>query len=187
MFRRIVFESRYLFGDAPWDTGRTPPEVLAWLRGRPPGRALDLGCGTGTNAVTLARLGWHVTAVDFSWLAVRAARRKVRAGGLSVDVRRADVARLPGIAGPFDFALDIGCFHSLAPALRSAYADRLAELLRPGAGFILYSFLFDPPGRIWPTQEEIETTFSGAFHGRNLQRGTDGDRPSAYLTWERSG
>jgi cyclopropane fatty-acyl-phospholipid synthase-like methyltransferase len=183
----LIFESRYLFGDAPWDTGVTPPEVLAWLDHRPPGRALDLGCGTGTNALTLARLGWQVTAVDFSWLAVRAARRKARLGGASIDVRRADVSRLDGIVGPFDFALDIGCFHSLAPAARASYARRLSELLRPGAAFLLFSFLFHPPGRVWPTQPEIVAVFGRTFVLRRLEEGTDAERPSAYFTWERLG
>jgi cyclopropane fatty-acyl-phospholipid synthase-like methyltransferase len=184
---RLIFESRYLFGNAPWDTGLTPPEVLAWLDHRTPGRALDLGCGTGTNALTLARLGWQVTAVDFSWLAVRAARRKARRAGFSIDIRRADVSRLAGIVGPFDFALDIGCFHSLAPAARASYARRLSELLRPGAVFMLFSFLFHPPGRAWPTQPEIEAAFGRSFALRHLEKGTDGERPSAYFTWERLG
>ena len=47
--RRIFFELRYLLGDVPWDTGVSPPELLDFLDRHPPGRALDLGCGTGTT------------------------------------------------------------------------------------------------------------------------------------------
>ena len=187
MFRRLDFERRYLLGRPPWDTGITPPEVMAWLEPRKPGRALDLGCGTGTNALTMARLGWQVTAVDLSWLAVRAARSKARAAGVPIDVRQADASRLEGIVGLFDLALDIGCFHSLEPATRAVYARRLSELLRPGAGFMLFSFLFSPPGRVWPTQAEIEAAFDGSFVLRRLERGTEADRPSGYFTWERTG
>ncbi|HET7009916.1 MAG TPA: methyltransferase domain-containing protein [Anaerolineales bacterium] len=188
MLRRLEFEKRYLLRDAPWDTGQTPPEVLAWLEGRTPGRAIDIGCGTGTNALTLARLGWQVTAVDFSRLAVRAARRKAAAAGLTLDLRQADASRLEGIDGPFDLALDIGCFHSLTPAGRRLYARRLPELLRPGATYILYTFLDHPDARReWPSRSEIEDAFRPSFSLVQSELGLDRDQPSAYLTWERTG
>jgi 2-polyprenyl-3-methyl-5-hydroxy-6-metoxy-1,4-benzoquinol methylase len=76
MMQRWFFELRYLFRRTPWDTGITPPEVVAFLDRTPPGRALDLGGGTGTNAVEMARRGWEVTAIDFSSRAVLAARRR---------------------------------------------------------------------------------------------------------------
>ncbi|NJL93940.1 MAG: methyltransferase domain-containing protein [Anaerolineae bacterium] len=76
--RRGFFWMRYLRGKTPWDTNITPPEVVRLVaEGRtPPGRALDLGCGTGTNALYLARQGWQADGVDFIGQAVRAARRK---------------------------------------------------------------------------------------------------------------
>lgn len=64
--------------------GEASPVVLATLEGLKPGRALDLGCGSGRHAVWLAERGWRVTAVDFSSEALRQARE--RAGELAVDV-----------------------------------------------------------------------------------------------------
>ena len=74
---RSWYERAYRRGDSSrWDTGITPPELLALLETLEPGTALDLGCGTGTNAIELASRGWFVTGVDFSSLAIDNARRK---------------------------------------------------------------------------------------------------------------
>jgi len=185
MRHRLEFERRYLIGRTPWDTGITPPEVMAFLQGRPAGRALDIGCGTGTNAMTLAHMGWAVTAIDFSQLALHRARRKARAAGLSIDFRRVDASRLDGVAGPFDFALDIGCFHSLSPEGRAGYASRLSDLLALRAAFILFSFLAEPGDESWPSRTEIENAFQASFHLTHLEIGETFGRPSAYFTWER--
>lgn len=78
-FRKRFFERAYERDKARWDTGITPPEVVAFIEGagRPtPGRALDFGCGTGTNALYLARHSWDVIGVDFSPLAIRRAEEK---------------------------------------------------------------------------------------------------------------
>ena len=79
------FEWRYFRGQTPWDTNITPPEVMEFLANTTPGAALDLGCGTGTNAITLTRYGWQVTAIDFSYKAIRTARRKAAKDTLTID------------------------------------------------------------------------------------------------------
>ena len=185
MLHRLLFEARYLLGRPPWDTGITPPEVTAFLDARPPGRALDIGCGTGTNAVAMARRGWEVTAIDFSGVALRAARRKARAAGLSIDIRRVDAGTFLGLQGPFDFALDIGCYHSLAPAGRAGYGARLPALVAPQGVFILFCFLGGPADPDWPAQSEIEQAFEASFRLERADHGVTSDRPSAYFTWMR--
>ena len=185
MLQRLFFEGRYLFGRAPWDTGITPPEVTAVLDARPPGRALDVGCGTGTNALSMARRGWRVTAIDLSRLAMQSARRKSRAANLPVDFRRVDASTFQGIQGPFDFILDIGCFHSLPPAGRSGYGSRLPELLSRAGVFMLFSFLGTPPDPGWPSRAEIERTFDRSFRLERVEPGLTFGRPSAYFTWVR--
>lgn len=141
---------RYLRGDAPWDSGIVPPEVVAWIdaheeAGRPPGRALDLGCGTGTTSIYLAEYGWEAVGVDFAPNAIWQARRKAAEQALAGQVRfhAADVARLDFLPAdrPFDLAIDIGCLHGLFPEQQASYATHLARLLRPGATYLLYAFL----------------------------------------------
>ena len=109
---RLMYTLMY-FRRPPWDSGQTPPELLEYLKTRTPGRAIDLGCGTGTNIITLASLGWNVTGVDFVPAAVEQARRKAKMAGILADLRVGDVTRLDDITGPFDFSLDLGCYHSL--------------------------------------------------------------------------
>ncbi len=137
--RWFAFNSWYLRrGRPPWDTGISPPELLAFIAAHPPGRALDLGCGTGTNVITLAQHGWHVTGVDFAVKAIMEARRKAREAGVQADLRLGDVTRLSALAGPFDLILDIGCFHGLPADGRSAYARHIKRLLAPDGTFLLY-------------------------------------------------
>ena len=134
--------SLWYFRRPPWDSGITPPELLEYLESRPAaGRAIDLGCGTGTNVITMARMGWQVTGVDFVPKAIDLAREKARKAGVNVDLRVGDVTRLDGINGPFDFALDLGCFHGLTESERSAYLKQLDRLLAPDGTWFMYTFL----------------------------------------------
>jgi SAM-dependent methyltransferase len=180
---RLRFELRYWTGDAPWDSGVTPPEVIAFLDRAAPGRALDLGCGTGTNAIAMAQRGWHVTAVDFSARAIQHARRKARRAETSVLWLRRDVTELEDLAGPFEFALDLGCYHSLDPAVRSRYVANLARLLLPGATYMLYAFL--DPAEGWPAEDEIRRALDTAFDLSRLEHGEYHGRASGWFTWIR--
>ena len=138
---RLTLELSYLLRRAPWDTGVSPPELLAFLAAHPPGRALDLGCGTGTNAITLAQHGWQVTGIDLIPRAIRRAKSKAAAAGVDVDLRQGDASDLRSVEGPFDLALDIGCYHSLQPTLQARYSTNLARLVRPGGTYLLLSLI----------------------------------------------
>ena len=110
MLNRLLFELQYRFSKPPWDSGVTPPEVVALIEGGmiPPGRALDLGCGTGTNSIYLARHGFSTVGVDYSPRAIATAREKARRAGVAVDWYVADATRLNFLNPPFDFVLDLG-------------------------------------------------------------------------------
>jgi len=187
MRRRLFFELRYLIGRAPWDTGTTPPEVVEFLDRTPPGRALDIGCGTGTNAVAMARRGWSVTGLDFSGRALRAARARAAAAGLTVDFLQGDASELRGVTGRFEYILDIGCFHALPPDGQRRYARRVAELAGPGTTYMLYTFLSDDGADSLPSRASLERLFAPGFALTRFEPGTDRRRPSAWATFVRAG
>ncbi len=181
------FEWRYWRHRTPWDTNITPPEVMAFIEQTPPGRALDLGCGTGTNAITLTRRGWRVTAIDFSVKAIRRARRKAAAEGLDVDFRLGDVSDLSGVTGPFDYALDIGCLFTLSPEARQRCIGGLARLLPAGGHYMLYAWLPSPSGGkvMGMTPEEVSALVGPYFQQDRMVEGRDGDKVSAWYWFTR--
>lgn len=146
ILRRLAFDLWYL-RRPPWDSGIVPPEVEDFIRDHPltvSGQtlrhALDLGCGTGTSSLALAKAGWNVTGVDFASRAIRIARQKARRAGLTIDFIVADVLHLPSHPDPFSIVLDIGCFHGLSPSRKAAYLIQLDRLLAPGGTWLLYGF-----------------------------------------------
>ncbi|MFZ5878106.1 MAG: class I SAM-dependent methyltransferase [Chloroflexota bacterium] len=189
LLQRLHFSLRY-FGRPPWDTGISPPELLEFIDTHPPGRALDLGCGTGTNLITLAQAGWSVTGLDFAPRAIALARRKTRAAKVQAKLRVGDVTRLDGIDGPFDLALDIGCFHAIRD--RAAYLRELERVLAPGGFWLMYGFVqvpasLDGPGTLFglgnADLELVGRTLT-LLHRRD---GSDrGSRPSAWFLYQKS-
>jgi len=185
---RWRFQWLYWRAKTPWDTNITPPEVVEFLANTTAGRALDLGCGTGTNAISMARRGWQVTGVDFISSAIRKARRKAGAAGLAIDFVTADVTDLKGIHGPFDYALDIGCLFGLDAESRMKYADNLVRLLRPGACYMLYAWLpREWSGRmIGITEGQIESMLEKAFTREGMVIGEEKGSASAWYWYRKN-
>jgi cyclopropane fatty-acyl-phospholipid synthase-like methyltransferase len=178
----------YLLGRTPWDTGISPPELISFLENNEPGRALDIGCGTGTNLITMAQHGWQVTGVDISSRAIRRALRKAQAAGLQIHLIRDDVSSFDNIAGTFDLALDIGCFHSLSQEDRTLYASSLNRFINPGGTFLLYTWLPEDTKKTnaYPSQEVITRLFNQHFELTSIEHGTYRQRTSAWFTFRRS-
>ncbi len=187
LLKRISFALAY-FRRPPWDTGVVPPEVEAFIAEHPPGRALDLGCGTGTSSLALAKAGWQVTGVDFVPRAIAIAKQRAAKQNLSVNFRVGDIVHLPAalFQSPYELVLDIGCFHSLNPAERLDYLHNLDRLLVPGGTWLLYAFLGEQahtrPG-IHSNDLEIAVLHLNLVH---RQDGSDRkDRPSAWFWFEK--
>jgi SAM-dependent methyltransferase len=165
---RREMEDYYLAGKPPWDTGVTPPELVALVEGHgglPSGRALELGCGTGTNATYLALHGWEVVAVDLIDRAVDQARKKAAAAGVSVRLLRGDATRLDELDAPgaYDLFFDLSCYCGIPPHRRDAYAAGLTRRAAPGARLLMFGYgpeAFDDPIS-GVTADELRGRFTG--------------------------
>ena len=146
LFQRLLFQYWY-FGRPKWDTGISPPELLDFIQHHKPARAIDIGCGTGTNVITLAKAGWQVTGADFAPRAIRLAKQKLSCSGTQADLRVSDATNLRGVNGLYEFALDIGCFHSIGKDGKAKYLKQLDRILAPSGFWLMYGFLKPDPNQ----------------------------------------
>jgi 2-polyprenyl-3-methyl-5-hydroxy-6-metoxy-1,4-benzoquinol methylase len=120
-----------------------PDESLAsWLADGtlPPGKALDLGCGPGRNAIALARAGFEVDAVDLSTSAIDWARTRAAEAGVEVRFHQADIFTVQLPHERYDLVYDSGCLHHLPPHRRVSYRELLDHVLEPGGHLGLTCF-----------------------------------------------
>jgi len=165
----LSFRIMYRLGITPWEHADPPPTLIAMIEGPsalPKGRLLDVGCGTGGDAIYCATHGWDVTGVDASPVALRKANAK--AGKVGADVRfvRADVTR-PGdgdLGSGHTLVLDGGCLHALSPADLHTAITRIDDAAAAGATMLMLAF---SPGRRPPllprglSPEDVRSAFSG--------------------------
>jgi SAM-dependent methyltransferase len=185
LLRRLRYEWFYLRGKPPWDTNLTPPELRALVEDEQfvPGRALDIGCGTGTNVIYLAQHGFDVTGIDFVPRAIARARTKAQRAQVSADLRVGDVLSQLALGTPFDLVLDIGCFHNFDGAARTRYEYNLANWTHRGSTYLLYAFF----PRVWGSRtfgiapDDVQKIFGAHF---SLLSSTS-DEDSAWYRWER--
>ncbi|HET9442336.1 MAG TPA: class I SAM-dependent methyltransferase [Acidimicrobiales bacterium] len=131
---RDAWDARYAAAELVW-TAEPNRFVVAELAGTEPGRALDLGCGEGRNAIWLASKGWTATGVDFSGAGL--AKAHALAAGREVDVAwvQADLTRYEPPAGHFDLVL-LAYLHLPAPQMAAVLASA-AGALAPGGVLVV--------------------------------------------------
>ena len=133
---RRDFEASYRSGDAPWDIGGPQPEIVKVAEaGLITGSVLDIGCGTGENALFLATRGHAVFGLDGSAAAIELARRKAAERQLPVQFHVWDALELQRLRQRFETVIDVGLFHVFDDQERRRYAESLAEVgqYRPDA------------------------------------------------------
>ncbi len=160
------FETAYQ-GTAPWDIpGPQPAFVGLEEAGEIRGSVLDVGCGTGENALFLASRGHEVWGLDFVPIAIERAKRKVNERGLNAHFQAGDALKLDQLGRTFDTVIDCGLFHTFTDEERPLYVAGLMTVLRPGGSVHILCFSDqEPPGqgprRV--TQQEIRDAFPSGW------------------------
>ena len=162
------FNPMYLEGRPPWDIGR-PQSVFVQLveDGEISGSILDVGCGTGENALYLAGRGFTVTGVDAAPAAIEQARLKAIQRGVDITFAVGDVLDLSAHDDAFDSAIDSGCFHVFDDAERKRYVASVGGAIRTGGRLFLCCFSDRQPGTWGPrrmTQDELRAAFARGWH-----------------------
>ena len=144
--RRLYWEAKYRDGVTPWDTKIVPPEVVTfWRSGLLPthGRAIDMGCGTGTNVEYLRSLGLDAVGFDLTITGLETGIRSRKSSGDNGPINRAyvlaDTSALPLNTFEASYILDIGCLHTIPQALRPQYVACVVQNLTSGGYYHLYA------------------------------------------------
>ena len=154
------FQAAYS-GKPAWDLGRPQP-VFVEIADQISGSVLDVGCGTGDNALFFARRGQPVVGIDFVEFAINEARHKATALGVDAEFIQMDALKLPCLERRFDSVIDCGLFHVLSDADRRAYVAGLAQVVRVGGKLFLMCFSDQEPEGPGPRrirQDEIRAAF----------------------------
>ena len=147
------WDAFYRQGTPPWETG-VPAAALIRVLDEGivrPGTVLELGCGTGADAIYLAQRGFEVTAVDISAMAIERARVRAEREGALARFVQADVLQFAATAGQFDLVYDAGFYHHIRRVNLAGFLDLLWRVTRPGS---FYLTLAGAPGAVGATREE---------------------------------
>lgn len=157
-------------GTPPWDVGHPQPAFQALVKDGEikPGRALDVGCGRGENAIMLAQSGCDVTGIDLVQDAITDAQAKAIELDVDVKFMVGDVLRMDQlfIEGEFDFVIDSGLFHAMTDEERPVFARQVHRVLKERGKYFMLCFSDAEPGEYGPrrvSKIEIERAFTPFF------------------------
>ena len=178
------YKLMYRFGIAPWewrDVPQTWKPLLEGANAPQPGRALDVGCGTGRDAVYLSKRGWRVTGLDFAADALAKARQRATDEGAEVEWVQGDVGRLGelGREPGYNLLYDFGCVQGLSDEARQGAARGLTSLAAPGASLLFFAFragrhIFLPRGM---NQSDVVALLGGGWDLEQAQSVADDRMP----------
>ena len=166
------FEEMYA-GTPPWDIGRPQPQFVRLEEdGEITGSVLDIGCGTGENALFLAGRGHDVWGIDFAPTAIAKAKAKAKQRDLKATFRVSDALQLQKLGRTFDTVIDSGLFHTFDDRDRVRFPRSLASVLPHGGRYRMMCFSEREPGDWGPrrvTQAEIRETFAKGWEIESIR------------------
>jgi len=155
-------------GDPPWDIGRPQKEFVQLEEaGEIVGSVLDVGCGTGENALFIAARGHEVWGVDFTPNAIKKAKNKALERNIKVTFLTRNALDLHPLGMVFDTVIDSGLFHVLNDDERPLFASSLANVLHRHGTYFMLCFSELEPGSYGPrrvTQRDIRNAFDRTWH-----------------------
>jgi SAM-dependent methyltransferase len=158
----VPWDASYRDGPATWDIGRPQPAIVRLAsEGGFAGPVLDVGCGTGENALHVASLGWPVLGVDVAETALAIAREKAASRGVEVEFAAADAFQLERLGRMFLTVLDCGLFHAFDAGERPRYAASLASVTDHGGTVFVLCFSDEgaDPGPHPVSRRELRAAF----------------------------
>jgi SAM-dependent methyltransferase len=162
--------------DLPWSHAEPTLFLAEICRRRPPGRALDIGCGAGTDSLFLAQQGWDVTSLDFMPKALEYTVKRATEAGVSVTPVEADIANWEP-PHKYDLVLDHGLLHNMDPVRYAAYRECVLRALADDGEFVLLHWhpLFEGQsnGKMGPTRvgrADIKSFFAPELQERFFAR-----------------
>lgn len=161
-------------GKLPW-AHKEPTKFLSDIvQKREPGRALDVGCGSGVDSVYLARNGWDVTSLDLVEEPLRMTEERAKREGVKLTIRQADITEWPNTE-QFDLIVDAGVLHNLPKAFRADHCKRIKSWLKSDGNFVLvhhfkrHSMDWAPIGPRRVAREDIDNLFAPEFSEKGYE------------------
>jgi len=185
--KREDWNRRYAGAESLW-SAKPNRFLVAEVAGLEPGRALDLACGEGQNAVWLAGLGWEVTAVDYAEVAIAKGIERAAREGVAVDFHADDLLRYRPEARAFDLVLIL--YLHMPSDGRRLVLERAAAAVAPGGTLVLvgHDLLNLTEGVGGPSDPDLLFTpddVAAELHGLDVEKAErvlrdvhDADRPA---------
>ena len=193
--KSLLFDLFYRFTKPPWLISQAQPDLIAAAENgevRGP-TVLDVGCGSGDNAIYLASRGLEVTGVDFSTKATSIAKQKAAEAEVSVTFITLDALKIGMLGRRFDTVIDFGLFHNIAGDDRGRYVRALGEVCNSGGQFFMQCLAdqageYDVyPNRYPPTvsQDSIRASFSDGWKIEWIRSGVcmSNEKFEDYASW----
>ncbi len=169
-YDKDYFNRRYM-GMPPWELDDASSLIKKLFESGLRGKILDIGCGTGKNAIYLAEQGLDITGIDFSEMAIMKARDLAKKVGIEASFFVRDFFTLPKDEKKYDTVIDCGFYHVLTYKDKEKYAEVIENLLNPGGTLHLFctkeNFGFGPE---IVSIEEIENRFKNSFIVNSIKK-----------------